>query len=56
MDLVQGTRITDYCDQQRLSTRARLSLFIQICQAIHHAHQKGIIRRDTAWGCCCTSC
>ena len=46
MELVRGTRITDYCDQQSLSTRARLDLFIQVCQAIQHAHQKGIIHRD----------
>jgi serine/threonine protein kinase len=46
MELVRGTRITDYCDQNRLSTRERLDLFIQVCQAIQHAHQKGIIHRD----------
>ena len=46
MELVRGTRITDYCNQNNLSTRARLDLFIQVCQAIQHAHQKGIIHRD----------
>ena len=46
MELVRGIRITDYCDQNRLSTRARLDLFIQVCRAVQHAHQKGIIHRD----------
>jgi hypothetical protein len=46
MELVRGTRITDYCNQNRLDTRQRLELFIQICHAIQHAHQKGIIHRD----------
>jgi eukaryotic-like serine/threonine-protein kinase len=46
MELVHGTRITDYCDQHRLSTRERLGLFIKVCQAIQHAHQKGVIHRD----------
>src|SRR5688572_13105997 len=46
MELVRGIRITDYCDQNNLSTRARLDLFIQVCHAIQHAHQKGIIHRD----------
>jgi serine/threonine protein kinase len=46
MELVRGTRITDYCDRSRLDTRRRLELFIQICHAIQHAHQKGIIHRD----------
>ncbi|MGC9940569.1 MAG: protein kinase [Verrucomicrobiota bacterium] len=46
MELVRGIRITDYCDQNQLSTRERLDLFIKICQAIQHAHQKGIIHRD----------
>ena len=41
-----GVRITEYCDEARLSTEARLRLFIQVCQAIQHAHQKGIIHRD----------
>ncbi len=46
MELVRGVRITEYCDQNRLPTRERLSLFIQVCLAIQHAHQKGIIHRD----------
>ena len=46
MELVRGIKITDYCDQYTLSTRERLDLFIQVCQAIQHAHQKGIIHRD----------
>ncbi len=46
MELVRGLRITDYCDQKNLPTRQRLDLFIQVCQAVQHAHQKGIIHRD----------
>ena len=46
MELVRGTKMTEYCDEARLSTRERLDLFIQVCQAIQHAHQKGIIHRD----------
>ena len=46
MELVRGIRITDYCDQNKLSTRERLDLFIKVCQAVQHAHQKGIIHRD----------
>jgi serine/threonine protein kinase len=46
MELVRGIRITDYCDQNQLSTKERLELFIKVCQAIQHAHQKGIIHRD----------
>jgi serine/threonine protein kinase/WD40 repeat protein len=46
MELVRGIRITDYCDQERVSTQERLELFIKVCQAIQHAHQKGIIHRD----------
>jgi tetratricopeptide (TPR) repeat protein len=46
MELVRGIRITDYCDQARLNTQERLGLFIKVCQAIQHAHQKGIIHRD----------
>ena len=46
MELVRGIRITDYCDQNNLSTGDRLDLFIKVCQAIQHAHQKGIIHRD----------
>ena len=46
MELVRGIKITDYCDQNHLDMRQRLDLFIQICTAIQHAHQKGIIHRD----------
>src|SRR5881409_4347515 len=46
MELVRGIRITDYCDQNNLSTGERLDLFVQICQAVQHAHQKGVIHRD----------
>jgi tetratricopeptide (TPR) repeat protein len=46
MELVRGVRITDYCDQNHLSTAQRLGLFVQICHAIQHAHQKGIVHRD----------
>ena len=46
MELVRGIKITDYCDQANLTTKERLDLFIKICQAIQHAHQKGIIHRD----------
>jgi WD40 repeat protein/serine/threonine protein kinase len=46
MELVRGVRITDYCNQNSLSPRQRLDLFIPVCQAIQHAHQKGIIHRD----------
>jgi serine/threonine protein kinase/WD40 repeat protein len=46
MELVRGIKITDYCDQNNLSTTERLELFIQVCQAVQHAHQKGVIHRD----------
>ena len=46
MELVRGIKITEYCDQKQLPTRERLNLFIFVCQAIQHAHQKGIIHRD----------
>jgi len=46
MELVRGIPITDYCDQANLSTRERLELFIKVCRAVQHAHQKGIIHRD----------
>src|SRR5262245_10914434 len=46
MELVRGIKITDYCDQNHLSTEARLKLFVAICHAIQHAHQKGVIHRD----------
>ena len=46
MELVHGVPITQYCDDQRLTPRQRLELFVPVCQAIQHAHQKGIIHRD----------
>ncbi len=46
MELVRGIKITDYCDQNSLTTAERLCLFVQVCQAVQHAHQKGIIHRD----------
>ncbi len=46
MELVRGVPITEYCDQNQLGSRARLELFIQVCEAVQHAHQKGIIHRD----------
>jgi tRNA A-37 threonylcarbamoyl transferase component Bud32 len=46
MELVRGVKLTEYCDQHKLSTKQRLELFIPVCQAIQHAHQKGIIHRD----------
>ncbi len=46
MELVNGIPITDYCDRHRLSVDARLQLFVAVCQAVQHAHQKGIIHRD----------
>ena len=46
MELIHGIPITDYCNQRRLSPRERLELFIPVCQAVQHAHQKGVIHRD----------
>ena len=46
MELVKGVPITKYCDEHRLSPRERLGLFVQVCQAVQHAHQKGVIHRD----------
>src|SRR6266545_4308887 len=46
MELIEGVPITKYCDQHRLDPRARLELFIPVCHALQHAHQKGIIHRD----------
>jgi serine/threonine protein kinase len=46
MELVQGSKITEYCDAKRLTIRQRLDLFVQVCQAVQHAHQKGVIHRD----------
>ncbi len=46
MELVKGLPLTQYCDQRRLTVKARLELFVAVCQAVQHAHQKGIIHRD----------
>ena len=46
MEYVRGEAITTYCDQHRLSIRQRIDLFLQVCEGVHHAHQKGIIHRD----------
>ncbi len=46
MELVRGVSITEYCGQKKLDTRGRLELFVQVCHAVQHAHQKGIIHRD----------
>jgi serine/threonine protein kinase len=46
MELVRGVPITEFCDERQLTTRQRLELFIEVCRAIQHAHQKGIIHRD----------
>ena len=46
MELVKGRPLTEYCDARRLSIKDRLDLFVQICSAVQHAHQKGIIHRD----------
>ena len=46
MELVRGIPVNEFCDQKRLTLRERLELFLQVCQAVQHAHQKGIIHRD----------
>lgn len=46
MELVDGVSITEYCDDNKLSVDERLKLFVQVCKAVQHAHQKGIIHRD----------
>ena len=46
MELVKGIPITEYCDKNNLDTRQRLELFVDVCKAVQHAHQKGIIHRD----------
>ena len=46
MELVRGVPITEYCAKRRLPTRERLELFMQVCRAVQHAHQKGVIHRD----------
>src|SRR5436309_1751107 len=46
MEFVAGVPLTDYCDENKLTTNERLELFISVCHAVQHAHQKGIIHRD----------
>jgi serine/threonine protein kinase/tetratricopeptide (TPR) repeat protein len=46
MELVKGVPITAFCDQKQLTPRQRLGLFVSVCQAVQHAHQKGVIHRD----------
>src|SRR5262249_25143167 len=46
MELVKGIPLTEYCDQQQLTPRQRLDLFLSVCQAVQHAHGKGVIHRD----------
>lgn len=46
MELVEGQPLTRYCDANRLGTKQRLTLFIEVCQAVQHAHQKGVVHRD----------
>ena len=46
MELVRGVSITSFCDEERLTTNARIDLFLKVCAAIQHAHQKGVIHRD----------
>ncbi len=46
MELIKGVPITDYCDRAKLSPRERLALFVPVCEAVQHAHQKGVVHRD----------
>ena len=46
MELIHGVNILEFCDKNNLDTRQRLGLFVQVCNAIQHAHQKGIVHRD----------
>ena len=46
MEYIEGAPITQYCDRKRMTTRDRLSLFLAVCRAVQHAHQKGVIHRD----------
>ena len=45
-ELIKGVPITEYCDRARLSPRERLALFVPVCEAVQHAHQKGVVHRD----------
>ena len=46
MEYIEGAPITQYCDRERMTTRERLALFLAVCRAVQHAHQKGVIHRD----------
>ena len=46
MELIKGVPITEYCDRARLSPRERLALFVPVCEAVQHAHQKAVVHRD----------
>jgi serine/threonine protein kinase/Flp pilus assembly protein TadD len=46
MEYIEGAPITQYCDRKRITTRERLGLFLAVCRAVHHAHQKGVVHRD----------
>src|ERR1017187_8095002 len=46
MEYIEGAPITQYCDGKRMTTRERLALFLAVCRAVQHAHQKGVIHRD----------
>src|SRR5262245_43741166 len=46
MELVMGQKLSDYCKRRQLSVRQRLELFLPVCRAVQHAHQKGVIHRD----------
>src|SRR5579872_2656744 len=46
MEYIEGAPITQYCDRKRMTTKERLSLFLAVCRAVRHAHQKGVIHRD----------
>lgn len=46
MEYIEGAPITQYCDSRRMTAKARLSLFLAVCRAVQHAHQKGVVHRD----------